>query len=294
MTYLTEEVLLWLLASKAQVIVLQEHHLVGNAYHSKVRRLCKVYKVISAPATRTVGKGSTAGCMILVRKGYTVLSNKQYGLVNTANTTYCLLRMKKMTLCIASVYLHPTNQALNMNILYTLQGVASRIGCPYLFLGDYNMEPGEIQEIQWGPAIQGKVFTPNDLKATCYQGTYGSLIDYGIGSQSLTPYISSMEPIYDAPVPTHIGIRYMLEVQPAQNKTMQLVRPKPMPIPEIGPHLQEWDWSRSQEVARRILARPNKRAPHAQQMFYSIRLEQVDRTTAMAVACKLWSCTYEV
>ena len=116
-TALTEELMTWLLTSPAHVIVLQEHHLYGNTYHNKVGRLCKIYKVISAPATRTVGKGTTAGCMVLVRRGLHVLSSKQYGLHNTSNLSFCLLRMIKMTICIASVYLHPTDQALNINMM---------------------------------------------------------------------------------------------------------------------------------------------------------------------------------
>lgn len=95
---------------------------------------------------------------------------------------------------------------------------------PFIWLTDFNASPTELEEAEWLDQLDAKVIRP-DASLTCHQGG-GSLIDYGILSRCLIPYIEQFVAVAEVPWGPHDGLRLRINRNPRAVMVRSIVRPR--------------------------------------------------------------------
>ena len=76
---------------------------------------------------------------------------------------------------------------------------------------------------------------------TCKNSHGYSQLDYLLVDTDITALIGEIELVRHKPWSTHFGLTFTINCRPATIKTMQLVRPKPIPYEtDDKGHLQQW------------------------------------------------------
>ena len=143
-TLFNKEVLDFVLASRVDVFIIQEHHLAGNKYHWMRRKLERQFHVRGSQAriNPTLHReGTTGGTWILVRKCYVIDDSENHTSTFWNSTT---VRMGKYKVGIVSLYLHPVEEGENMATLHHIHNWTSRLGIPVFVAGDFNRETDEL------------------------------------------------------------------------------------------------------------------------------------------------------
>ena len=125
---------------------------------------------------------------------------------------------------------------------------------PFVLLADFNASPDEVREEGWLNELDAEVILPQ-ASITCHQGA-GSLIDFGVASKCLAPYILSF--LVDTSVPwgPHDGLRLRLGRDPRAVMVRALTRPRPLKFAWQVPHRspsKELSWQDAkQEAIQRV------------------------------------------
>ena len=102
---------------------------------------------------------------------------------------------------------------------------------PFIWLSDFNDAPDTLREEPWYDWLAAEVIVP-DKHITCHAGS-GSLIDFGIASRCLVPYIAEFTVVTDVPWGPHDGLRLRLHRSPRLIMVRSLRRPRQMGDAEL-------------------------------------------------------------
>ena len=97
---------------------------------------------------------------------------------------------------------------------------------PFIWLSDFNDVPSTLRQEPWYDWLAAEVIVP-DKHITCHAGS-GSLIDFGIASRCLAPYIAEFSVVTDVPWGPHDGLRLRLLRSPRLIMVRSLRRPRPL------------------------------------------------------------------
>jgi len=288
---MNKEILNWLLGLKAHVVLIQGHHLRGPKARYYKNKLKKRYHVAFNLAT-VKNTGTSGGVAILALKGLKVVPVSTLGVEATSPWwAMVVLRCKKLSLLLGTIYLHPELTAINYRTMYEISEAVGKLGLPYLIGGDFNKTPSELETSSWKLLENGQLVTPSNVSTTTNTG-FGRLIDYAVVTQSVHSLLEEVEPLYDKPFPTHIGVRYVIKAKPHKVMTRQLVRPKKFEFP-VGPRLQCFDSNTCRSIARSQIAK-GRRRDHTSIPEYAGRLGVVPKARSLGTKYKEWSASYEV
>ncbi len=123
---------------------------------------------------------------------------------------------------------------------------------PFVWLADFNASPSELEEAEWLGRLDAHVIRP-DASITCHQGR-GSIIDFGICSRCLLPYVGQFQTVLEVPWKPHDGLRLTLRRSPRAVMVRTFVRPRPLKdasaVADGGAPL-ELDWQDALALARK-------------------------------------------
>ena len=94
---------------------------------------------------------------------------------------------------------------------------------PFVALADFNAPPDELRDVVWLDSLDAQIVTPA-ARTTCRQGR-GSLMDCGIASNCLFPYIANFNSV-EVPWSPHHGIRLRLHRSPRSVMVRAFVKPR--------------------------------------------------------------------
>ena len=231
-----------------------ETHLSGLAL-KKARRNRKKsgYKSYVCPATDTGRGGNSGGTWVLVQKnlashgalpGYQLVE----GVPQAAGEQWsaAVVRVKNFDIVVVSLYMESgvgLNDT-NMRRLEQLAEFLKLITVPFLVLGDWNLEPSELESISWPHYVRARIVVPENIAFTCSKGK-GRLLDYAVVSYSLWPYFR-LFPDLSSPWKPHMGLKATIEVGIYTVESRSQVKPRNLKQAQ-GP---VWDWGSYVEAAR--------------------------------------------
>ena len=131
---------------------------------------------------------------------------------------------------------------------------------PFIWLADFNHDPKHVQEEPWLEQLDACVMVP-DTEVTCHAGS-GSLIDFGIVSRCLAPYVVRFASVPDVPWGPHDGIRMRLRRSPRAVMIRTLRRPRSLTDAAKsvdGGERAELQWDEAWTTAQRSLRRKASR-----------------------------------
>ncbi len=123
----------------------------------------------------------------------------------------------------------------NLSTLTELGAWLLALNLPWLIVGDFNVEPRELLASNCPQQVRGKIWTPLDTAYTCNASKEGSLIDYVVAAETLSPFIDCVLPCEEVPWGPHIGLRVKLNRQPKSVYLRVLKQAAPLPLPAPPP-----------------------------------------------------------
>ena len=284
-------------STKADVIMLQETHVAGDQEASFKQRLKGGgWKAVSAPATPTIGRGTSGGVMIAAR------SKIGIGLV-PGDTTGVVVEGRIVAVHIAavckggvvcySVYLYPTEGLTdrNLKLLEALAIHARGHGKPWIAGGGWNLDPQSLEGANWPIMLGAVVRATTDPMGTCAKGTVGSNIDFFLVDKRLK-WVSE-EPEVDISVRPNPHRPLNMSVVGRAHTFVGRYRPIPRSVPLvpiIGPRrepmVDQWQVieRKIQETMDEITGDPRKRGTATLARGFNDILGQFSRLAEQEVA----------
>ena len=152
-TYFGAKVITWVLGQRADVYLIQEHHLTYYKLQLLRKKLQGMYTVIGSPARNTVAGGTSGGALILVKAGREIVPNRtlrrgqELPGTSSHNWALVIIRGKKCNIALGSIYLHPDDRALNLCTMHAIGCNTQMLGCPHLLVGDFNMDVDKLSDL---------------------------------------------------------------------------------------------------------------------------------------------------
>ena len=95
-----------------------------------------------------------------------------------------------------------------MQTLHDISIVTRSVLCPFLWVGDFNKPPEELQLQSLRPGNDMHVLTPDNTPTTYHSGGRATLIDYGVASTKMHYMVSQCAGVFNLPFASHIGVEY--------------------------------------------------------------------------------------
>ena len=139
----------------------------------------------------------------------------------------------------------------------------SLIGCPYMVVGDFNMEPQQLLQTDWDVAHKGIIVGPN-VERTNLQ-LNGRYIDYCIASHQIHNIMGEPRAIYQVPFRPHIAVEYIIKGNPRKTRVPTFKRPGQMPPKANKSDLDtcKCDYATCLQIAQDMQSKPT---PHPKQI----------------------------
>eukprot|EP00959_Pyramimonas_sp_CCMP1952_P401380 8410379-Pyramimonas_sp.AAC.1 len=122
----------------------------------------------------------------------------------------------------------------NLKRLQQVTDFLRMINTPFLLLGDFNMPAVDLHECGFCELVNGVVVEPMNVDFTCDKGS-GTMIDYGVISRSLRPYVS-MNADLTSSFKTHACLHVHLSLGILSIPVCKRDKP-PRFLPAVGPDL---------------------------------------------------------
>jgi hypothetical protein len=226
-------------------LVVAEHHLQGRELNMERRRLRKQgWKMFPCPATRTDTEAGTSGGTWVLTAGhlgaYPVLHRQVIKEENMGQQWSAAgIRYRTFDIILISLYLTAgVGFEGNRTTLQALATFVKSLKVAFLIMGDWNFPWSELEKHGWLGQIAGVVLLPSNTSTTCSQGR-GRIIDYGVTSRQLWPYLEA-EVDLEGPWTPHKGIKISLQAIP--ETLLELVNHKPKDIPQAQGPTPKWSY----------------------------------------------------
>ena len=249
--------------------------------------------VVGHPAVKN-RVGNRGGVLILVDK---VIDARPYKGVPTTTKMWAAIvvstsqtRGSSANAMIGTVYLPPGEDALNMSTLHDMSTVCRSLQCPFLWVGDFNRPPEELQVQCLRPGNDLHVITPGNTPTTFMSGGRSTLIDYGVASTKMHHMVDSCMGEFCLPFASHIGVKYALRLNARSIKTTRLMQPRRAIIEKD--YDRQLTWAESREFAEYKCASIPKR-PTQEQVDHSKGMGFEQDAEALSDMYSKWSMAAE-
>ncbi len=127
------------------------------------------------------------------------------------DTTLVIVHLGNFSFVIVALYMTAGvgNGGENAAKLAELASWLKLFRLPWLVMADWNMSPSQLRAGPWLAKVGGQVVLPNDGVITCTAGAAGSLLDYGVASADMIPWVRSFN-VETVPWQPHAAIRFSL------------------------------------------------------------------------------------
>ena len=286
----------WLMSQETyQVICIQEQKLTGHRYLSIMGKLKRKYHVNGHPALPLRCK-SRGGVMILTLKH--IYSAPFWDIHNStklwnATMIHCTgARGVAGNLLIGNCYLPPDDEATNLKTMHEISRVMHAVKCPFLWVGDFNRPPEEINPQHFKLGSNMHIITPHNTPTTYTSAGHSTLIDYGLASTPMHHLIKicTGHPVI-ANISGHIGVDYEVVGDMRHICTNRQIIPPKASI--STDYARQWEWSRCEEfVSEHCSHIP--RAPLPEQVTYADSIGRLIESNMNGLFYSKWSMTSEV
>ena len=215
------EIKKWAVQQEAQVVCLQETHIIpANDAAVKAGFSTMGKQVNTVPAAVTQGEvrqGSQGGLMMLASNHVNLRRLDSW---DTAGKGYQLgiLRLKGFDLCIGNVYLEsgvgPT-QGVNPEILTRLSAAVVDLGVSFLITRDWNCQPEDLSSVLFPDRVGGRVLFPTEPTIST-----GGTLDFAVCHPRLVA-ITDCVVDWNTPFKPHAAVLYRLSIRDAQLPVLQ-------------------------------------------------------------------------
>ena len=150
-------------------------------------------------------------------------------------------------LLVLNVYLDTNDGGgpINRAILMMMGIVIESNGLPYVIAGDMNMSPEELAKTGWVESVRGKIVCTQEPTCRPTPQHEGSVIDYFVISEWLTPLVQSVEVVRSDTYRPHCAVELTLGVGVKQIYEYRVSRPlsfpEERPILARGKPTLQWD-----------------------------------------------------
>ena len=204
------------------------------------------------PAEPTGRGGSHGGTWVLVQRSlesHDFLPGVEGSQLIGDQWTAAAVRMKGFDVVLVAVYLEDGIGLAGANIdrLGSLSKFLEQLSVPYIIMGDWNLEPGELEMARWPESVRGRVVQPSGVAFTCRSGK-GRMLDYAVVFDRISAHFT-LEADMESPWAPRQGLVGKLASEFKQCLTRKQVVPSPV-IESLGPDRpwsEFWDKACSRE-----------------------------------------------
>ena len=203
-------------------------------------------------------------------------------------------RGSSSNMLVGTVYLLGDDEALNLATMHDISMVNKSIHCPFMWVGDFNRGPQDINVECLGPGNELHIITPGNTPTTFSSGGRSTLIDYAVVSTKMHHLIlgSSGMGKFALPFKGHIGIEYQVQLDARKVLTTRLIQPGKYAIIDMDYDRQK-TWEECQTfVAEHLGSIP--RGATQEQASYSQGLDIHDDAQTLSEMYSKWSMTAEM